>query len=245
VFILAVMPSGPVMLLQLGEAMDPVREVHGGYQTWFEQAWGGAFHVVDGRPGGPLPDPRGFAAVVVTGSPASLAEPEPWMDDACELVVRARDAGTPLLGVCFGHQLIGRAAGGRVVVNPAGWEIGTCRVEIGDHGRRDWLFDGLPDALDVNLTHRDAIDPHTLPAEVRVLAGNDKTPIQAVAWGEHVRGVQFHPEITGAVARKYVAYRRHLLHGQDPEALIARTVDSPHGVKVLRNFRAMCSRSAA
>jgi GMP synthase (glutamine-hydrolysing) len=227
------------MLLLLGEAMDPIREVHGGYHQWFEAAWGGPLEGVDGRRGGRLPDPRGYAAIIVSGSPSSLVagEEEPWADAACELVVRAHDAGTPLLGVCFGHQLIGRAAGAKVVVNPTGWEIGTCEVRIHDHGQKDPLFTGLPPSLQVNLTHRDAIDPATLPGDVTVLAESDQTEVQAVAWGEHVRGIQFHPEISGAVARAYIDYRRHLLTDRDPDALHARTADSPHGIAVLRNFR--------
>jgi GMP synthase (glutamine-hydrolysing) len=231
------------MLLQLGEAMDPIRDAHGGYRDWFEAAWGGPLTVVDGRPGGPHPDPRAFAGLIVSGSPASLCEPAAWMDDACALVIRAKDAGTPVLGVCFGHQLIGRASGGRVIENPAGWEMGTHEVRLHPRGQDDWLLAGLPARARVNLTHRDAICPDTRPGHLEVLAESDQTAIQAVAWGEHVRGVQFHPEITGAVAKAYIHHRRHLLRAQADD-LHARTTDAPDGVQVLANFRRFVARAA-
>jgi GMP synthase (glutamine-hydrolysing) len=195
--------------------------------------------VHDGRAGEPMPDPNDFAGIIVTGSSASLVRLEPWMEDAAAVVVRARDAGRPVLGVCFGHQLVGFAFGGRVVANPRGWEIGTSTVTLHDAGRRDWLFADLPDTLQVNLVHQDMIEPGSTPASVQVLAGNDMTDVQAVAVDEHVRGVQFHPEGTGAIVRGYIDARRPLLTGRDPDALIAAATDSEHGIQVLRNFRRM------
>lgn len=224
----------PVMLLQLGEAPEPVRELHGSYPTWFERAWEGELAIVDGREGRPLPDPRGYAGVVVTGSSRSLVEPEPWMEVSGAFVEDAYQAGTPVLGVCFGHQLLGRVFGAAVVENPIGWEIGTCEVEVVE---RDPLFDGLAPRLRVNLTHRDMVDPATLPPSVRVLAGNAATPVQALAVGDHVRGIQFHPEVSGAVARGYIEARRHLLAGCDVDALVRGAVDCPDGVAVMQNFK--------
>lgn len=233
--------QGRVMLFQLGEAPEPVRQRHGTYVEWFERAWDGPLTVVDGRSAAYRPHhlrPRDFAAIIVSGSPSSLAEPEPWMDDALALVRRAHEDGTPLLGVCFGHQLIGRAFGGTVVENPRGWEVGTCAVHLHEAARQDPLFSGLETTLSVNLTHRDMV---ALPADhagpLRVLAHNEATPIQALAAGEHIRGVQFHPEITGAVAQAYIEARRTFLADRNPDALIARTTDCPDGVAVMRNFR--------
>jgi GMP synthase (glutamine-hydrolysing) len=158
------------------------------------------------------------------------------MDDAADLVVRARDAGVPVLGVCFGHQLLGYTFGGRVVRNPLGWEIGSFDVTLSDEGRGDPLFADVPQTLRVNLVHQDMVEvPPT--SGLRVLAANAKTPIQALAVGDHVRGVQFHPEITGTILRGYIDARRALLADQDADALIAAAGDSAHGVAVLRAFR--------
>jgi GMP synthase (glutamine-hydrolysing) len=226
---------GPLLLFQLGEAPEAVRRVHGHFASWYERALATSLHGHDGRAGGRGPEPRDFAGVVITGSSASLTRPEPWMDDACDFVLRAADAGVPILGVCFGHQLIGRAFGAAVAANPRGWEIGTHAVELTDAGRRDPLFAGLGPSLRVNLSHEDHVAPGA--AELTVLAGNPHTPLQAIAVADHVRGLQFHPEITGAIVAGYIDARRPVLSGLDPDVLLARAADCPDGPAVFANFR--------
>jgi GMP synthase (glutamine-hydrolysing) len=231
------------MLLQLGEAPESFPVDLGGYLRWFESAWDGPLELVDGRPeaGTRLPDPRDYAGVIVSGSPASLATDAPpaWMDDAAQLVRRAHEVGTPLLGVCFGHQLIGHAFGGRVINNPWGWEVGTRHVEVTDAGRADPLFAGLPARVRVNLTHRDIICPATCPAELRVLARNEAAEIQAVAVGDSTWGVQFHPEICGTIMRGYIHARRPLLdQHHDCDELHASSEDCPDAARLMHNFRA-------
>jgi GMP synthase (glutamine-hydrolysing) len=205
------------MLLQLGEAPEQFPTELGGYLRWFESAWDGPLDLVDGRPeaGTRLPDPRDYAGVIVTGSPASLATdvPPAWMDDAAQLVRRAHEIGTPLLGVCFGHQLIGHKA--------------------------DPLFAGLPGRVRVNLTHRDIICPATCPPELRVLARNEAAEIQAVAVGDSTWGVQFHPEICGTIMRGYIHARRPLLdQHHDCDELHASSEDCPDAARLMHNFRA-------
>ena len=201
-----------------------------GLCTWF-----------DLRRGGPAPEPRAFAGILVSGSRSSVTRPEPWVDDAADLVRRAHDAGTPTLGVCFGHQLIAHAFGATVERNPAGPEIGTLPIQLTDEGRRDPLFHGVgagAGAIRVNLSHEDAVAPRSLePGPLRILAHSALTPVQSLAVGEHLRGVQFHPEFSGPVCRAYLEQHRSDLGEERIAALLESASDTPDALAVLRNFR--------
>jgi GMP synthase (glutamine-hydrolysing) len=139
----------------------------------------------------------------------------------------------PLLGICFGHQLIAQALGGNVRKNPRGREIGTVEVTT---LAPDPLFEGLPDRFLANATHVDTVAD--LPPGATVVASTALEPHAALAFGALVRGVQFHPEIDEGVMRGYVEVRRQRLReeGLDAEAILAQAADTPLGRELLRNF---------
>jgi GMP synthase (glutamine-hydrolysing) len=151
---------------------------------------------------------------------------EAWLRD----VVRA---GTPTLGICFGHQMLAQALGGEVQKNPRGREIGTVRIErIAD----DPLFEGLPAAFEVNATHIDTVT--VLPPGATRLARSSLDDHQAIRFTETCYGVQFHPEIDADVMRAYLEARREILATERfvVEALLAEVTHAPHGRQILRNF---------
>ncbi|HEY7954034.1 MAG TPA: gamma-glutamyl-gamma-aminobutyrate hydrolase family protein [Polyangia bacterium] len=240
-----------LLLYKTGETDPNLVDDIGDYERWFARVVGAAATLEIHRA---FEAPRhrlsGYDGLVITGSPRSLVEPEPWMDDAADFVRQAAGAGVAVLGVCFGHQLVGHAFGGRVRVNPNGWEVGTIEVALTDEGLRDPLFLGLPGRLRVNQSHRDEVD--ALGPEMRRLAGSAHTPNQAIAVGAHVRGVQFHPEMNGLVIRRIINHRRELLEADAarrgaPEAIAAQLAgsgDTPEAESVLRNFVAHFVRAA-
>ncbi|WP_428264176.1 type 1 glutamine amidotransferase [Haliangium sp.] len=246
--------SRPVVSLYVtGAPSGPIRERYGTYVDWFGRLL--ATHEVEMRPvdaiAGETVELDQVDGVVITGSASSLTAPEPWMEPGLALVRAAHARNTPLLGVCFGHQLIGAALGRRVIRNPAGWELATAAIELNQHGRRDPLFDGLPNRFEVNMCHQDVVEsagadrPDSEQARLEVLAGNRKAPIQAMAAGPRMRGVQFHPEFSGPVTAAYIDSRRDLLTEDAlrldapddlPDKLLAQVHDSPEGEAVLHNF---------
>src|SRR5215468_9007901 len=122
--------SARLLIVQTGTT-----HLHGDYPRWFERALGIAMPVVRAHAGErlePALDRVRPSGIIVSGSPLSVTEKAPWMLELGEDLLRVGAAGTPVLGVCFGHQLLGRAAGGDVVQNPRGREIGTVQVQLTD-----------------------------------------------------------------------------------------------------------------
>jgi GMP synthase (glutamine-hydrolysing) len=246
-------PLPRVLILKTGSTAPGVRWRHGDYDRWLMDALAGhdlAFDVRDAtRP--PLPDAASHAGILITGSMKSVLLPEPWMDALASFLAGAGRLGTPLLGICFGCQMLARARGGRVARNPSGREIGAVEVTLAEDAALDPLFEGLPSPLPVLATHEDAVE--TLPPGAVLLAGNAGTPIQAFRAADRVWGVQFHPEATPAILRDLIILRRERLEaeararGADPAGVVAGLLDrldrhDPGPARrLLANFARLCA----
>jgi GMP synthase (glutamine-hydrolysing) len=156
-----------------------------------------------------IPDSFDFDAAVVTGSRASVYRDEPWIDTLKEWVGTAVERGMPVLGVCFGHQVLAEALGG-TVEDMGEYEIGYREVE-GD----GVLFGDGDDSMTVFTTHSDTVTE--LPPGAHQIAEND--------YGIHgfrvnnAFGVQFHPEYDMETART-------VTRGKDlPDERIERVLD--------------------
>ena len=167
---------------------------------------------------GHLPDHTQFDGVVVTGSRSSVYWDEPWISPLIDYVARAADAGVPVLGVCYGHQVLAEALGGRVA-GMDGFEIGYNTVTH----RGDELFAGIDESFTVFTTHGDRVVE--LPPEATLLAENEHG-IHAFRDG-HCWGVQFHPEYDIETARKVTEGKRERLGDARVDATLeAITPDS-------------------
>jgi GMP synthase (glutamine-hydrolysing) len=137
---------------------------------------------------------RDPSAVVLSGGPASV-----YADGAPAIDARLLDAGIPVLGICYGFQLMADALGGTVARTGTA-EYGGTALEVTEHDAA--LFGGLPDALSVWMSHGDAVTE--APPGFRVTARTAATPVAAFEdRGRRLAGVQFHPEV------------RHSERGQD------------------------------
>jgi GMP synthase (glutamine-hydrolysing) len=226
--------AGPnkILLLVTGEPPPTVRARCGTFADMFARALGPfELEPVDAR-ADPLPRPSA-AALLITGSSASVVDRAPWVLRAEAWLRDVVAAGTPTLGVCFGHQLLAQALGGEVRRNPRGREMSTVSIEP---LAPDALLDGLPSPFLANACHRDTVVAP--PPGAVVLARSALDDHQILRFGEGTYGVQFHPEFDGDVMRGYVAARAAELRdeGLDPALLEARAGDAAHGASVLERF---------
>lgn len=150
---------------------------------------------------GQFPDPEAYSHVILTGSEASILEPDPWVEPEAEYVRRVVEAGAAVLGSCWGHQLLAFAlAGGSRVRRCARPEIGWIPVRVVKDN--DLLGPaGTPYTFSV---HYDEVC--RLPDDFEVLASTDVCPVQAFRLkAKPVWGLQCHPEVDIATGRKFLA----------------------------------------
>lgn len=149
--------------------------------------------------GGDLPDSHDFDGAVITGSASSAIADEPWIADLRAWVTRALGRGLPVLGVCFGHQLLADLRGG-AVERVGRWEVGYHQVH---RTRESPLLDGADEWFPAFTAHSDRVAE--LPPDADCLAENN-FGVQAFRDG-HAFGVQFHPDFDLDTARAAMAYK--------------------------------------
>jgi GMP synthase (glutamine-hydrolysing) len=227
-------------ILATGDPVPPVAARWGSFAAMIVRALRGdaplAVHVFDARADS-LPRPDAVAGWVLTGSPASVTEAPPWLPRATDWVRSAVGAGVPVFGICFGHQLLAHALGGRVERNPLGREIGTVELRVtGD----DPLLPAAGSAVPVHATHLDSAV--LLPPGARVLGHTAQEPNAAVRFAPAAWGVQFHPEFDAEILRGYVEERVEELRaeGLEPERVLAAVRPTTQSTEILRRFVARC-----
>lgn len=148
---------------------------------------------------------RDHAGCVVFGGPMSANDDQlDFIRKELDFIPRAIASGKPYLGVCLGAQLMARAGGAKVGPHPDGWhEIGYYPVKATSKGR-----DLFPAALHIFQWHGEGFD---LPRGAVRLASTGWFPNQAMRVGDNAFGLQFHPEVTGAMMQRWSTMAGHRL----------------------------------
>jgi GMP synthase (glutamine-hydrolysing) len=176
------------LIVQTGTTLPSVRARHGDFPEWFRRGLRlrrDEVDVVDAERDA-LPPVGAYAGVVVTGSPAMVSERLDWSERTAQWLAQTIDAGSAVLGVCYGHQLLAHALGGRVDYHPNGREVGTVAIERLPDSDDDALFANAPQRFAAHASHQQSV--LDLPAGARVLARSAHDPHHAVryaprAWG--------------------------------------------------------------
>jgi len=225
----------PLVILKTGNSFPELVQRAGDFEEWIANGLATPperVTVCDARRD-ELPSPAGTAGVVITGSPAMLTNDEPWMLAAEAWVRELAGASVPVLGICFGHQLLARALGGRVDWSDDGREIGTTRVTLTPAGRHDPLLGGLGPSFVAQSSHAQRVTE--LPPRAEELARSERQPLAAFRLGT-TWGVQFHPEFSAEIMRAYVDRHAEAMRaeGDDPGAVRRTVTDSPAGAILAR-----------
>jgi GMP synthase-like glutamine amidotransferase len=176
--------------------------------------------LVDGQN---LPNHHGVEAVLITGSPVGVYDPVPWIEPLKAWIQQAADNAIPQVGICFGHQIMAEAFGGRADKAPQGWGLGRHIYDVS--AKEVWMqATGLSHGTSLNLavSHQDQV--LEAPPHARVLAKSAFTPYAALVY-DHAPAVSFqgHPEFCRGFADALIRSRRGT---RFPEALADAALES-------------------
>jgi len=229
----------PVLIIRTGRAPDAIRARHGDFPHWFRlgaQLPSQRLQVVDVAAGDALPSPTVIAGAIITGSAAMVTERAAWSERTADWIRAAMDAELPLFGVCFGHQLMAHALGGRVDYLPGGREIGTQSIEKLQEATHDPLVANLPASFRAHTTHEQSV--LEAPPGTVVLARSARDPHHLLRYGPQALSTQFHPEFSADVMRAYIRRKRADMRreGFDPQSSFREVAPTPVARGLLQRF---------
>lgn len=227
------------VIVQPGQKLPTLGQVDGDFSDWILSGMGhtcNGFPVIKPHLGEPLPDPALVTAAIVTGSGAMVDGGQEWIEPSAQWLRQLVEQDVPVLGICFGHQLLAHALGGSVADNPNGIEVGSVTTRLTPEAAHDPLFEGFPPKMRVQASHRQAVI--ALPRGAVRLAASHQDPNHAFRYGGNTWGVQFHPEFDRTITRAYIDYYRGDLEnsGRAVEHMILSTEELYRPRRLLRRF---------
>lgn len=168
-------------------------------------------------------------AYLITGSKSSVYDDKPWIAALIEFVRELDRRRKKLVGICFGHQLVAEALGGKTEKSSKGWGVGLHTYRFDE--TPDW-HDQQEPHFDVLVSHQDQVVKNATDA--RVLASSEFCENAVCQIGEHILTFQGHPEFVPEYSREIMEFRRKMIGEQTYETGVASLAAAPQRERVAR-----------
>lgn len=235
----------PVLIIKTGNTVPTAYAKVGDFESWIINSMDVGsenFTVVEVFKDEKLPALAEVSGAVITGSPAMVTDKLDWSEYTAEWLRQAITIKLPILGICYGHQLLAHALAGRVDYHQRGREIGTTLISLHPESVNDILFSEISESFLAHVSHMQTVVE--LPSDAIILASNDFEPHHAVRFSELCWGVQFHPEFEEVAMLAYIEERHNdlLSEGLDVEKLLACVRPTLVARKILNDFYQLIKR---
>ena len=228
----------------MGSTYPSLSQKHGDFEDWIKdglRALDQEIEVINIQKKAQLPNPENYSGIILTGSHATIMDREEWSERTAAWIPKVLEKKIPLLGICYGHQLIAHAMGGLVDNNPRGSEFGTMEITLTEAAKTDLLFENLPSKMVVHTGHSQSIVK--LPQGAKILASSEMDPNTAFFLPPSAWGVQFHPEYNSKIISGYVKEAAGELKadGQNSKKIAEKIRSAPNASTILKTFASIIS----
>jgi GMP synthase-like glutamine amidotransferase len=229
-------------LIQPTDVPEPLRERFGPYHLMFERLFAGegfTFEAVRLDEGETLPEPDAIEAALIMGSYAGVYDTHhQWMAPLRDFVRGAHAARTPLVGICFGHQIIADALGGDVRKSDKGWGMGRHRYAV-TAARPPF---GALTEIAIACSHQDQVIAP--PAGAETILASEFTPHAGLAYDNGaILTMQPHPEFTDEYARALAELRRGRAPDETVDGAVASFAQPSHSREIAGHLAAFLRRA--
>ena len=237
-----------ILILKTGSTLPNICALFGDFEDWFKekiQLENGDYQVYIAGNYDTLPSFLDYSGIVITGSPLMVTDLEVKNSRLGNWLLDQQRSGIPILGVCFGHQLLCVLNGGSIGYNPSGIEIGSAKTNLSQAGKSDQLLGKFPPSFEVYKSHRQSIAK--MPESAEILAVSDSGIIDAVKYDTNTWGVQFHPEFDADITKSYIQEKSSELIAEelDVPELLKGVVLVDFGTRLLARFKEIVCNACA
>lgn len=194
-----------IYILKTGETFPSTKEKYGDFNNWVVNFTGKSaknIKTIEILKDQKLPNLNSASGFIITGSHAMVSQELSWSLNLEKYIQKISQKDIPLLGICYGHQLIAKALGGKSGFNKKGKEIGRRKIKRSNISYQDPLLQNFPKQFYAFETHYQTVVK--LPKKAIILASNYKENHQAVRFDKKIWGVQFHPEFDKDIMKEYI-----------------------------------------
>ena len=197
-----------ILFYKPGSTLDKVRKQYGPTSKWLAEIYSNIAEIRTCRiDKGESADINKFDGLIVGGSSNSVYDKIDWIYRLQDILIEANHKKKYVLGICFGHQLIAQAFGGKVELNSKGWEVGSYKVYLTRKGKQSALFNKFNNNFVAYESHQDVVT--VLPSNAKELAYN-RMGNQSFKIKDNMFAVQFHPEFDSKIMHSYILRRKEL-----------------------------------